>query len=501
MLIAVFTPIVGSFLLPPAAKVSEKLRNALALAFVLVSFVCSAVLLKPAVAGSPAYIDLELPLGLGFGFLADGLAVFMAMISTFVGAIIVFYSFTYIDRYPNKNEYYLMVTLFIGSMTGIVYSTNLIYMYAFWEISAICCWRLIGFFREKDYVLRADKAFLVTVFGALAMLLGFLLIYGQTGTFDMTKMRGADIPDAAVLLILAGLFSKSATLPLHTWLPDAGVAPSPVTSLLHAAVLVKIGVYAFARFFLINFSISQIWHTAVPVVAAASALVSAGAALRENDLKRVIAYSTVSQLGFIFLGLSTGSALGAAGGLLYILMHSLAKGGLFLCAGVVEHNAHTKDLGKLGGLIKTMPVTAVSFLLCAFSVMGIPPFGGFFSKYMVIGGAVAAGEPWVAAVFVIGAVMTVLYLMRAFIAVFMGEPKGGAFSRGAVDHSAALDEAAIGAGSAETAASAVLPRENSRPMVASVAALAALSLAGGLLIAFPSAFAQNIVSQMAVMLK
>ena len=167
------------------------------------------------------------------------------------------------------------------------------------------------------------------------------------------------------------------------------------------------------------------WHHGVMVIAAASALVSACAALIETDLKRIIAYSTVSQIAFIFLGLASGTGIGVAGALLYILMHGLAKGGLFLCAGIVEQNTHTKDITKLGGLIKTMPFTAVAFLLCAFSVMGIPPFGGFFSKLMVITGAAKsdAGGPWMAAVFVAGAVLTILYLIRAFNRVFLGDPK------------------------------------------------------------------------------
>jgi proton-translocating NADH-quinone oxidoreductase chain N len=471
LLCAIFVPVIGSFLLPLAGRVSEKLRNALALVFVLTAFGASTALLPGVLAGQSVKVAVELPLGFGFGFMADGLAVFMAMISSFVAAIIVLYSFTYISHYENRNEYYLMVVLFIGAMMGLVYSTNLIFLYLFWEISAVACWRLIGFFRDKEFVKRADKAMLITVFGALMMLLGFIVVYTQTGTFDLTKMKGTQISDLAVGLILCGILSKSATLPLHTWLPDAGVAPSPVTSLLHAAVLVKIGVYAFARLFLVTFDIGVVWHTVVPVIAATSALVSAGAAIMETDLKRIIAYSTVSQLAFIFLGLSTNSAMGAAGGLLYILMHSLAKGGLFLCAGIVEQNTHTKDLRKLGGLIKTMPVTAVAFLLCAFSVMGIPPFGGFFAKYMVIGGAVNAGQPWIAAVFILGAVMTIIYLLRAFTSVFMGVPKGDT------------------------------PKEGSKTMVASVVALAAMSLAGGLLIAFPSSFAQQIVNGMAVMFK
>jgi formate hydrogenlyase subunit 3/multisubunit Na+/H+ antiporter MnhD subunit len=160
------------------------------------------------------------------------------------------------------------------------------------------------------------------------------------------------------------------------------------------------------------------------VIAAVSALVSACAALVETDLKRIIAYSTVSQIAFIFLGLASGTQIGVVGGLLYILMHGLAKGGLFLCAGIVEQKTHTKDITKLGGLIKTMPFTAVAFLLCALSVMGIPPFGGFFSKMMVITGAVQApqGGIWMAATFLLGAVLTILYLIRVFNKVFLGDP-------------------------------------------------------------------------------
>lgn len=471
ILLAIFVPLIGSFLLPLAGRYSPRLRNVLAFSFVVVSFAASVALIPYVASGETDSVQISLPLGLSFGFLADGLAVFMAVISSFVGAVIAFYSWGYMSHYRNLNEYYLMVVLFIGSMMGIVYSTNLIFMYVFWEISAIACWRLIGFFREGEYVRRANKAFLMTALGALIMLLGFLVIYQKTGTFDLTAMKGTMIPDLAVTLILVGIFAKSATLPFHTWLPDAGVAPSPVTSLLHAAVLVKIGVYAYTRFFLVNFTVEPFWNTAVPVIAAVSAIVSGGAALVEKDIKRIIAYSTVSQLGFIFLGLSAGSDVGIAGGLLYILMHSIAKGGLFLCAGIVEHNTHTKDITKMGGLIKTMPVTAVAFLLCSFSVMGLPPFGGFFSKLMVISGAVNAGQIWIAAAFIIGAVLTVIYLLRVFSLVFLGAPK--------------LSDA----------------REGSKSMLASVAILATLSVLAGILISFPSEFVQGIVSQMAVMFK
>lgn len=475
LLAIVFVPLLGSFILPLMGKISVRLRNALALVFAATPLILAAAELPSIINGQALSLIVKpfkvLTLDLSFGFLGDGLAFFMVMVSSLVGAIIVLYSYGYMSHYKNQNEYYLMVVLFIGAMMGIVLSTNLVFIYVFWEISAICCWRLIGFFRKEEYVLRADKAFLVTAFGALVMLLGFILVYQQTGTFDLTQMQGVTISNAAVILILFGILSKSATLPLHTWLPDAGVAPSPVTSLLHAAVLVKIGVYVFARLFIINFNMDAIWHTVIPIIAAVSALVSAGAALLENDIKRIVAYSTVSQIGFIFLGLSTGNELAAAGGLLYILMHSLAKGGLFLCAGIVEQKTHTKDIRQMGGLFSSMPVTAIAFIICAFSVMGIPPLGGFFSKYMVISGAVNANQPWIALTFIIGAILTIIYLLRLFTMVFMGTPKG------------------------------TVEKEGSRTMLTSVVILAVLSIIAGILIYYPSTFVQTIVSQIGVIVR
>ncbi len=466
LLVCIFVPLLGAFLLPILGRISTGIRNIAALLFVLTAFIAAAFALPQALAGELLLWRLELPLGMSIGFFADGLAVFMALTSSLVAAIIVFYSFGYIEHYDNQNEYYMMVVLFIGAMMGLVFSTNLILIYGFWEISAVCCWRLIGFYRKKDIVLRADKAFLVTVGGALLMLVGFIAIYIQAGTFDLMELRGRGLDNWIMVLILFGILSKSATVPLHSWLPDAGVAPSPVTSLLHAAVLVKIGVYVYARLFLVNFQLEPVWEVAVPAIAAVSALVSAGAALVENDIKRIIAYSTVSQLAFILLGLSCGTMVGAAGGLLYILMHSLAKGGLFLCAGIVEHSTHTKDIRQMAGLARRLPVTAVSFALCAFSVMGLPPFGGFFSKYMVINGAVQSGVPWMAPVFIAGAVMTVIYLLRVYVKVFFGK----------------LTHPDL--------------KEGSWEMVSSVALLGLLSLLAGIFINIPSGLVSFIVESM-----
>lgn len=466
LLFAILTPVLGAFLLPLLGRSSAKVRNGSAIVLISLSFIASVLLLGEVLSGKTTTVFISAILGMDLIFSADALGVFMALTSTLIGIIIIFYSLGYIKHQSNQDEYYFLVVLFLGAMAGLAYSNNLIYIYLFWEISAIACWRLIGFYREPQIILKADKAFLVTVFGALAMLLGFIILYSEYGSFDLRFLHGTAAPNLAVLLIMCGIFSKSATLPFHTWLPDAGVAPSPVTALLHAAVLVKIGVFVFARVFVGNLTLDPIWEQVLPIVVALSTLVAGGAALVEKDIKRIIAYSTISQLAFIFLGLFSKSRLGVAGALLYILMHGLAKAGLFLCAGIVEHNLHTKDIRKMGGLLKTMPVTAFSFAFCALSVMGIPPFGGFFSKYMVIAGAVEGGNPWIAGAFILSAFLTVLYLLRVFAIVFLGEPKASDTKEGTVG------------------------------MLWAVAILAGLSLISGFLIRLPNELIQIAVGQM-----
>jgi len=454
VILTVLVPIVGSLTIPLAGRISKSARSAWSVMIGAVTAFLPLLLIPFALGGGEEVVRQPLALGLDFILVVDPLSVFMAAVSSFIGFLIIVYSLGYISHEENQNEYYLMVVLFIGSMMGLVFSGSLIFMYLFWEIIAICCWRLIGFYRERAFVIKADKAFLVTFFGAVVMLLGFIQIYGQTQTFDMTAMRGTLIPGTAVFLILAGMFSKSATVPLHTWLPDAGVAPTTVTALLHAAVLVKIGVYAFARLFLYTFQIPEGWKDALPIIVVISSLVAAGAAAVENDFKRILAYSTVSQIGYIFLGFSVFNPTGVSGSLLFILMHGLAKAGLFLCAGIVIHATHKHDIRDMGGLIKTMPVTAVAFLVCAMSVIGIPPFGGFFSKFMVIMGTVQAGKVWVAAAALFTAVLTMFYLLKVFSQVFLGEAKEPA-------------------------------PEKTRSMVYVVALLAILSLLGGILVAYP----------------
>jgi NADH:ubiquinone oxidoreductase subunit 5 (subunit L)/multisubunit Na+/H+ antiporter MnhA subunit len=306
-------------------------------------------------------------------------------------------------------------------MMGLVLSANLLLIYIFWEITAICSWRLIGFFRDPDHLRSADTALLMTVFGSFFMLVGMEMVWHETGTLTVATIRGHTISDLAMFFMFIGILAKSAQVPLQIWLPAAGVAPSPVTALLHAAVLVVIGVFAFARIFIGAFNLPANWQTYTSIVATLTILIAGGAALVENNAKRILAYSTLGQLAYVYLGFATMTTIGVVGGLVFLLAHSLAKAGLFLCVGIIEHKTHTKDIRELGGMIRNMPVTAVAFILCALTVIGFPPSAGFVGKMMIIMGALQGGKIIFAALAVLGALLSLGYMLRLFNAVFLGQ--------------------------------------------------------------------------------
>jgi len=458
---AVLIPMVGPFLLPVLNRLSKDIRNITAVIIIAITFIINVYLMNLSFGVDARYI-IPFPLGFDLILKLDPLSAFMATVTSLTSLVIIIYSIDYISHYQNQTEYYTMLVLFIGSMIGLIYSDNLIWMYIFWEITGFTSWRLVGFFRNDKDVLKANKTILITVFGAIVMLVGILMIYINYGTVNMSDLKAKEIALLPAFLILVGIFSKSAILPFSTWLPDAGVAPSTVTALLHAAVLVKIGTFAYAKIFGTTFITPVEFNYTVLIITGITALVSGGAALIETDIKRIIAYSTISQLSFIFLGLAANTRVAFSGGLLYILMHSVAKASLFLCAGIIEQKTHTKDITKMGGLIKTMPLTALAFALSSFSIMGLPPFGGFFAKLIVFKGAVETNDIGVLSIFFVGAILTILYLTRAFYKIFLGNEKLN------------------------------LPEEGSTIMVVSVLFLGILGLFLGLLVNYPLGFTEMV---------
>ena len=424
-------PLLGAFAIPILGWLRQsKVTGYVAVALIGTAHVLTWTLLPGATAGQTVSWSIPIYKWINFSLTMDALAVFMAFTSSLIATLIAIYSLGYIEHTEDEPEYYFIVTLFLGGMMGLVFSTNLIFLYLFWEIAALACWRLIGYYREPDYIWKADKAFLVTFGGAVAMLLGFVLIFAQYGTFEISALRGKPIGGVALILVMIGVFSKSATVPLHTWLPDAGVAPSTITSLLHAAILVKIGLYGFARIFANGLVIPDSWRIWILAFALASAFISACAAFQETNIKRLLAYSTVSQIGYTFLGFAAFTTDGYVGSLIYIMAHGLAKGGLFLCAGIIEHGTHTKDMTKMGGLYRKMPVTTVVYLICALSIAGIPPMAGFFCKWFVISGLMQGGYRIIAGLAILTAILTLLYMLKSFHVIFLGQPRGESHHEG-----------------------------------------------------------------------
>jgi len=414
-------PILGSVLTLVADRINGLLRNILALLTVTATLACALFLVPIAEKAETVMLGPSTIPGFGFNFIIDGLGVYVAIMSALIGLLIVAYSVGYMQDYEHLGEYYFLVVLFLGAMMGLVLSANLLLIYVFWEITAICSWRLIGFFRDPEHLRSADTALLMTVFGSFFMLVGMEMVWHETGTLTLSAIRGRSISNLAMFFMFIGILAKSAQVPLQIWLPAAGVAPSPVTALLHAAVLVVIGAFAFARIFIGAFNLPPNWQTYTSIVASLTILIAGGAALVENNAKRILAYSTLGQLAYVYLGFASMTAIGIVGGLVFLLAHSLAKAGLFLCVGIIEHKTHTKDIRELGGMFRNFPVTAIAFILCALTIIGFPPSAGFVGKLMIIMGALRGGKVIFAALAVLGALLSLGYMLRLFNAVFLGQ--------------------------------------------------------------------------------
>jgi NADH:ubiquinone oxidoreductase subunit 5 (subunit L)/multisubunit Na+/H+ antiporter MnhA subunit len=413
-------PILGSFVTLISSRSRDWVRNAVAI-LVMVATLVSALLMIPLIQQNRSVeLGSSTVPGFSYNFIIDGLGVYVAVMASLIGLMIVVYSLGYMRDYTHLGEYYFLVILFIGAMMGLVLSANLLLIYIFWEVTAICSWRLIGFFRDPKHLQSADTALLMTVTGSFFMLIGIEMVWRDVGSLSIATIHGHEVSNLAMFFMFIGILAKSAQVPLQVWLPSAGVAPSPVTALLHAAVLVVIGVFAFARIFIGAFNLPANWQTITMIVACVTIIVAGAAAYREYNAKRILAYSTLGQLAYVYLGLACYNDIGIVGALVFLLAHSLAKAGMFLCIGIIEKQTHTKDIRQLGGMARVMPATALAFLLCALTIIGFPPSAGFVGKLMIVMGTIQAGAYLYTALAVIGAVITIAYTLRLYNAVFLG---------------------------------------------------------------------------------
>ena len=325
-------------------------------------------------------------LNLSLTFRFDGLSALFATLIAAVGTLIVVYAAKYLEHHPHAGRFNVLLFAFMGSMLGLVLSDNLLVLFVFWELTGFTSYLLIGFEHERPEARRAaTQALLVTGGGGLALLAAGLLMLQSGGTAQLSALvaRGSlaasPLYGAIVALLLLAAFTKSAQFPFHFWLPNAMQAPTPVSAYLHSATMVKAGVYLVARMTPLVGG-TMLWTGTIAVVAALTMVVGAVRAMNETDLKRILAYSTISALGILMLLMGLGTPQAVAAGLTYLVAHAGYKGALFLVAGAVEHETGTRNVSKLAGLRRTMPATALAAGLAAASMAGIPLFGGFIAK-------------------------------------------------------------------------------------------------------------------------
>ncbi|MCU0411061.1 MAG: putative monovalent cation/H+ antiporter subunit A [Bacteroidetes bacterium] len=329
-------------------------------------------------------------LGVSLSFLLDGISALVGMIVSGIGALIIIYAGGYLRGHAQISRMYALLLFFMASMLGVVFSANLIGLFVFWELTSISSYLLIGFNHERlSSRAGALQALLVTGLGGLAMLAGFILMGMVGGSYEITELisradvlRAHEFYPAMLLLVLLGAFTKSAQVPFHFWLPNAMEAPTPVSAYLHSATMVKAGVFLLARMMSILGG-TDWWHYAVSFAGASTMFLGAFVAFYQSDLKRVLAFTTVSALGTLtlLLGLGTEEAVRAA--MLFFLVHALYKGALFMVTGSIDHETGTRLLDRIGGLRRAMPITAVTAIVASLSMAGLPPMLGFLSKELL----------------------------------------------------------------------------------------------------------------------
>lgn len=370
-------------------------------------------------------------LNIPFAFQVDQLSALFLLIITGVGFLIHLYSTSYMHEEASHHfaRYFAYLNLFVFSMLLLVLGANYLIMFIGWEGVGLCSYLLIGYwFKNTEYGNAARKAFVMNRIGDLGFLLGLFFIIQQFGSLTYTEVfsqaegmfKGETILVVITLLLFVGATGKSAQIPLYTWLPDAMAGPTPVSALIHAATMVTAGIYMIARSNIL-YTLAPASQTVVAVVGLATAILAATIAIKQNDIKKVLAYSTVSQLGYMFLGLGVGAYTGAV---FHVMTHAFFKALLFLGAGSVIHAMHhEQDIRKMGGLAKKLPTTHWTFLAGCIAIAGIPPFSGFFSKDEILVHAFAANTVYYV-IGLAGALMTAFYMFRLYAMTFRGTFRG-----------------------------------------------------------------------------
>ncbi|MCL6427025.1 Na+/H+ antiporter subunit A [Bacillus subtilis] len=402
--LAILSPFLFAFIIPFLAKYAKRVHTGwFVLILPVLLFIYFLPMIRMTQSGETLRSVLEwIPsLGINFTVYIDGLGLLFALLITGIGSLVTLYSIFYLSKEKEQlGPFYVYLLMFMGAMLGVVLVDNVMVLYMFWELTSLSSFLLIGYWykREKSRY-GAAKSLLITVSGGLCMLGGFILLYLITDSFSIREMvhqvqliAGHELFIPAMILILLGAFTKSAQLPFYIWLPDAMEAPTPVSAYLHSATMVKAGIYVIARFSPI-FAFSAQWFWIVSLVGLFTMVWGSFHAVKQTDLKSILAFSTVSQLGMIIsmLGVSAAAlhyghteyyTVAAMAAIFHLINHATFKGSLFMAVGIIDHETGTRDIRKLGGLMAIMPITFTISLIGTFSMAGLPPFNGFLSKEM-----------------------------------------------------------------------------------------------------------------------
>ncbi|HUH98032.1 MAG TPA: hydrogenase 4 subunit D [Anaerolineales bacterium] len=421
--------VLASFLIPflgavLALLIPHSWVKAFSQAIAFLAFLCCLVLLIEFAATGQAGASVELVAVAGytvFGVTIDKFSTLIGLAFSLVGCLVVVYSTAYLSmgnrEHPEsdvKKRYYFFLLTFIGAMGGLVYSSTMIGLLAFFELTGVCSWGLIGYYDNAEARKSAMKAIITTQVASLGLYIATVIFFGLSGTFQLTALAGlADRAKIVIFIcILIAAWGKSAQLPFHFWLPEAMVAPTPISAYLHAASMVNAGVYIFARCLIAAGSVPQVVGTVGAVMAIVTMLYAFLMYFPQKDLKRLLAYSTITQLSYVFLALSVsifGSTMAFNGAVAHIFNNAFAKSLFFLVAGALSYSAGTKMLPSLKGVMARMPVVGICFVVATLAVSGVPPFNNFFSKFSILTGGfeVARTQPLILVLMVIALLETV----------------------------------------------------------------------------------------------
>jgi len=442
LVLTIALPVVGAAV---ALVVKERMSHYLAAAVSILTALSAGWAILRTFPGSRHYLFGGMPWIWGgaeqrnlFGVFIDPLSALMLIVITGIGVLVTIYSSEYLS--PRNKEhpetegyrrYYFWLLLFIGAMVGIALSPNLLQLFIFWELTTLCSWALISHHQDETSLRSGFKALIMTHIGGIFYLVGLFILFIFTRSFDFEALGSSALSTAmkslVFLLFLVAAWAKAAQIPFHTWLPDAMVAPTPVSAYLHAAAMVKAGVYLIARITMASWAVPATMGLVVAGMALLTMFMALVFYFLQDDLKKLLAYSTIAHLAYILLGVSLGilgSGVAFQGGVLHIMTHGFGKSTLFLAVGAIAYATGTRKISGLGGIARALPVETAAFFVGAFTVTGVPPFACFWSKFMIFTGAVRVHGvgPVILVLALCESVVSFAWLLWVGQRVFFGPP-------------------------------------------------------------------------------